>query len=413
MSILIKAALVENKRKDIYIEDSRIVEVAESITTEADHKISGKSKAAIPSFVNGHTHAAMTLLRGYADDMELMPWLEEEIWPTEAKMRKEDIYWGSKLACLEMIKSGTTFFNDMYWEPEQTIRAAEESGIRSLIGLLMIDFDKRGSPGEIKKRLSGISHNKHLTRLSIDPHAIYTVSKENLAWAGDFAAKNSLPMHIHLSETRDEVEDCINKHKMRPVEYLESIGFLEQRVIAAHAVWLNETELDICKKRGVRLIHNPVSNMKLSVGNVINYKGITARKIPLALGTDGCSSNNSLDMFDDMKIAALLQKHHNTDSTVLPANEIFDIATVSGAKVFSLNSGEIKEGNDADLLLINLKNNLLVPHHNIISNIVYSANSECVDTTICNGRILMQGRKVEGEEEIIEKFNEHAASLAR
>jgi 5-methylthioadenosine/S-adenosylhomocysteine deaminase len=411
MSIIIKGVHLDGKKRDIYIEKEKITEISEKISTEAEYKIDGRNKAAIPGLINGHTHAAMALLRGYADDMELMPWLKEKIWPAEAKMTKEDIYWGSKFASLEMIKTGTTFFNDMYWEQQETVRAAQEMGLRSMIGLLMLDFDKRGLPENIKKIYSRIKYDKKLTKIAIAPHAIYTVSEDNLLWAKDFAEKNGLMLHIHLSETKGEVEDCIKLHGTRPVEYLEKIGFLSENVCAAHAVFLSDKEIDVLAKRKVKLLHNPVSNMKLSVGNAFRDYDIRKKGIKISLGTDGCSSNNSLDMFEDMKIAGLLQKHHHSSPTLMTAKEIFDISTKQGAVVFGLNCGEIKTGKLADLLLIDMKHHLMVPNHNLISNIVYSANGSVVDTTICNGKVLMENRKVPGEYEITEKFREHAEKL--
>ena len=416
MSILIKGALLNNRESDIYIDGNIISEINDRINTEADYKIAGKNKAAIPSFVNGHTHAAMTLLRGYAEDMELMPWLQEKIWPAEAKMREEDIYWGAKLACIEMIKTGTTMFFDMYHYPLGTSRATKEMGTRSIV--TEVFFDKFEKDWNARKKIlidniAGIKElNSPLVNPGLGPHAIYTMTEEGLLWTKEFADKNNLKIHFHLSESKGEVEDCITLHGMRPVEYLEKIGFLSDRLVVAHAVWLSDKELDILAKRKVSLVHNPVSNMKLSVGNVFRFEDAKKRKIKMALGTDGSSSNNSLDMFEDMKIAGLLQKHHN-NPTHMSAKDVFDMATKHGAEVFGLNSGEIKEGKLADLLLLDMKHHLLIPNHNLISNIVYSANGSCVDTTICNGKVLMENRIVEGEDDIIYNFSRHAEKLVK
>jgi len=416
MGILIKRGLLDGKKKDILIEGNRIRKIADSIKGEAEHKIDAENKAVIPSLFNAHTHAAMTLLRGYADDMELHQWLTTKIWPLEAKMNEKDIYWGSKLACLDMVKTGTTFFNDMYWHIHGTARAVEEAGIRAGISPVWIDF------GDQKKAASEIELNKKLfkefktysnrVKFELGPHAIYTVSKESLIWAKDFAEKNNLLIHIHLSETEKEVNDCIAQNKLRPVEYLEKIGFLGKNVIACHSVWLNDKEISILAKNKVQLSHNPTSNMKLAGGNFFRYKEITKSGIHPCLGTDGCSSNNNLDMFEEMKVAAIKQKYVTNDPTALSAEEVFRMATINGAKAFRIDAGEIKEGKLADLLLIDLKTPEMVPCHNLISNLVYSANGSVVNTTICDGKILMHDRKVEGEEAILDKAAEVAKDLA-
>ncbi|MEM4268282.1 MAG: amidohydrolase [Candidatus Woesearchaeota archaeon] len=392
---------------DILIEENRIAKISERIKSNAEHKINAEGMAAIPSFVNGHTHAAMTLMRGFADDMQLYEWLSTKIWPIEAKLSENDVYIGSKLACLEMIKTGTTFFNDMYWHWKGTAKAVQEMGIRAAVSEVFIDLGDQNKAKE-QMRLNAESFNeakKYGDRIMymLGPHAIYTVSEESLYWAKEFSIKKNCLIHFHLSETKKEVEDCIKKHRMRPVEYLEKIGFLCNNLVACHLVWLNEKEIALLKKHKVRLVHNPVSNMKLAVGGTFQYDRLKKAGLLTALGTDGCASNNNLDMLEEMKVAALLHKHTSSSPTMMPASDVFSMATSEGAKVFNLSIGEIKEGNLADLLLVDLKHYSLTPNHNLISNLVYSATSEAINTTICNGRILMRNRKVEGEEKIIEE----------
>jgi len=414
MRILIKKALLNNRETDILIEGNKISQIGKNINTEAEFKIDARNKAVIPSFVNAHTHAAMTLMRGYADDMKVLDWLQTKIWPLEEKFTERDVYWGAKLACLEMIKSGTTFFNDMYWHYHGTAKAVNEMGIRAAVSAVLIDlFDKAKAEEQInlnKKLFAETKKYSERVVFALGPHAIYTVSKESLQWTKEFSDKNNLLIHIHLSESKSEVDDCIAKHKMRPVEYLEKIGFLGPRVVACHSIWLSDREIKILKKHNVKIVHNPASNMKLSSG-VFPYEKM--KSLTVALGTDGCASNNNLDMLEEMKFAALLQKSHTHNPTLMPASEAFRMATINGAKVFNLNNGEIKEGKLADLLLVNLNDIHLNPRHNLISNLVYSANSSCVDTTICNGKILMQNRKVKDEEEILEKANEVAFNLTK
>ena len=216
MSILIKNVLLDNKRKDLYVEGNEIIEINDKIVVEAEHKIDGTHKAAIPSFVNAHSHAAMTLLRGYADDMKVIDWLQQKIWPLEEKMSEEDVYWGAKLACLEMIKSGTTFFNDMYWHFHGTAKAVEEMGVRaSLSGVFIDSFDKNKSSEHVKQNKKLFQESKKYSNrisFSLGPHAIYTVSKEALQWAKSFADKNDLLLHIHISESKSEVDNCLKSY---------------------------------------------------------------------------------------------------------------------------------------------------------------------------------------------------------
>jgi len=418
MSILIKHVLVEGKERDIYIEGNLIEAISEAGNgKEAEFVIEGKGKAAIPGLFNAHTHAAMTLLRGYADDMPLQKWLSTKIWPTEAKLTEDDVYWGTKLACLEMIKSGTVLFNDMYWHWRGSARAVSETGMRAALSAVFIDGFDNDRAKEQRRRNEGLyEESKKLPKriiFALGPHAIYTVSEESLCWVRDFADKHDLLVHIHLSETEEEVEDCIKRYAMRPVEYLDSIDFLSPRTIACHCVHLSKKEMELLKKKDVKIVHNPVSNMKLSAGRMpyeeLKNAGLYAN---IALGTDGCASNNNLDMFEEMKIASLLQKAFGSP-TIMPAEEAFELATRNAAKMFRLNSGVLEAGKLADVVLLDLKHAELTPNHNLTSNIVYSANGSCVDTVICDGKILMAGRKVEGEEEIRERAKEVAYGLVK
>lgn len=416
MSILIKNVQLEGKECDIYIEKNLIAKIGESLNVAADKIIDGKNKAAIPSFLNSHTHSAMTLFRGYADDLPLMEWLTKKIWPLEAKLTENDVYWGAKLACLEMIKSGTTFFKDMYWHWEGIARAVEEMGMRASISSVFIDFgDKNKQREQIEENEALYKKSKAYSEriiFSLGPHAIYTVSEESLRWAKDFSDRNNLFVHIHLSETEQEVKDCLEKNGVRPVEYLEKIGFLGQNIVACHSVWLSDREIEILSQHKVKVVFNPVSNMKLAVGKCFRYKEMKDR-LACLLGTDGTSSNNNLCLLEEMKFASLLVKFSYSDPEILSCQEIFDMATKAPASAFNIPCGQIKEGNLADLLLIDLNRPELTPGYNLISDLVYSANSSCIETTICNGKILMENRKVDGEEEIIRRAKEVAYSLIR
>ena len=415
MSILIKDVLLDGKETSIHIEGNSIAGIGGN--SQADETINGKGMAALPGLINTHSHAAMTLFRGYGDDMKLQQWLEEKIWPIEGKLTEEYVYWGTKLACLEMIKSGTTCFNDMYWHLPGTVRAVEEMGIRAVLSPVFIDLfdeDKRKDVIKEHTKLLGDVKAKGSGRImpALGPHALYTVSKEGLQWCREFAEKEDMLIHFHLAETEQENKDCVEKNGKRPVEYLEEIGFLCDRIVAAHCNWLNEKDMKILAKHEVKIAHNPASNMKLATG-VMPYGGMKKAGLTVSLGTDGCASNNSLDMFEEMKFAALLQKSARNDPTAMPAGEAWEIATVNGARALGLNAGVIREGMLADIILVNLKGVEFTPNHNLISNLVYSANGSCVDTVICDGRILMQGRRVKGEDEIIQKAGEVAMNLTQ
>ncbi len=438
MSILIKDVLLNDRVQDVYIEGQRFKTIGQGLDLTASEVINGRDLAIFPSFVNAHTHAAMTLLRGFADDLELFTWLNDHIWPFESKLTHEDIYIGAKLACLEMIKTGTTFFCDMYWHMPATLRAVSEMGMRAALSSVFIDFNDPKKAKEFRARTRKFfrdMEDHELVSFILGPHAIYTVSRESLIWLKDFAADNDLLINLHLAETRKEVEDCEKAHGMRPVEYLESLGFLGSNIIAAHVIWANEKEMDILAERNVKVVHNPVSNMKLGSG-IFPFKELNRRGICIGLGTDGCSSNNNLDMLEEMKIAALQAKLASVEGFVLPSNTLdtgnrdllekiyldptlftapqaLECATLNGARTFGLDMGKIAQGMLADCILVNLNHYSLIPRHDLVSNLVYSASSECIDTTICNGRILMRGRKVPGEEKIIEEVRNWENRLGR
>ncbi|RLI87510.1 MAG: amidohydrolase [Candidatus Altiarchaeales archaeon] len=413
MSILIKNIMLNGKETSIYIEENLITEIGAN--TEADHIIDGKNKAAIPGLINTHTHAAMTLFRSYADDMKLHEWLQKKIWPLEAKLTEEDVYWGTKLACLEMIKTGTTCFNDMYWRMNGAVKAVDEMGIRAVLSGVFIDlFDGEIGKKEVKNTKRFIKEIKALKNERIipalGPHALYTVSRENLQWIREYSDKENLLIHFHLAETERENKECVERYGKKPVPFLEEINFLGENLVAAHCNWLDRKDIEILSKFNVKISHNPVSNMKLSSG-FLPYTKMRNSGLVISLGTDGCASNNNLDMFESMKFAALLQKIHRNEPTVMPAEEAFQLATLNGAKSLQINSGIIEEEKLADIVLIDLKRPELAPNHNLISNLVYSANGSCVDTVICDGRILMQNRKVDGEGEILKKVWEVASDL--
>lgn len=410
MGLVLKNTVLDRNSCDIRIEHGIFTDISPRIDgTKDDTFFNAEGKIIIPSMKNAHTHAAMTLLRGWGDDMKLQPWLEKKIWPMEEKIMKdkEACYWGTKFACLEMIKTGTTFANDMYFNYFENVRAFKEMGIKASMGAPLYDFLDSEQTKIMKEQcLQGYKNFKEdeNIRFCLNPHSIYTVSRELLKWVGDFARDNNLPVHIHLSETKEEADDCFSSNGKSPVAYLKDVGLLGPNLITAHTVWVSEEDIRILADYNVTVVHNPVSNMKLSVGNSFPFASMHKQGIPIMLGTDGVASNNNLDMFEEMKFAALLQKHHTADPEIMKAEEIFNIATGGNSSFFPHISGEISVGAHADCLLLNPDTTPLIPDHHTLSNIVYAADGSCVDTVISGGKILMKHRKIEGEEEIISNF---------
>ncbi|MCF8104099.1 MAG: amidohydrolase [Desulfohalobiaceae bacterium] len=414
MSILIRNVRLDDEVTDVFIRGNRFERIGPDLDIEAEKVLDGRGKAILPSFVNGHTHAAMSLLRGYADDMELHTWLTRYIWPLEARLTEEDVYAGTRLACLEMIKSGTTFFNDMYWHWTGTARAVEEMGLRAGLSSVFIDF---GDPGTAERHwqecrelfAASREYSKRISFL-LGPHSVYAVSADSLRRIRDFALEQDLLIHIHLSETEKEVRELEKQLGKRPVEYLDDLGLLGPNLVACHCLWLNEQEIELLAEKRVKVIHNPVSNMKLCSGG-FPYARLRRKGVAIGLGTDGCSSNNNLDMLEEMKFASLAAKDRSGDPTLMPAAEIFAAATLSGAEIFGLEAGRIREGYLADCILVDLGHHRLTPNHNLISNLVYAANGDCVQTTICDGKILMSDQVVDKEEEILAQAGERARKL--
>ena len=398
--LFIKNVLLNGEQTNIRISGTRFSEISPSIVPQpGEEVIDGTHYAIVPPFYNGHTHAAMTLLRGYADDMALFPWLNDYIWPFEAKLTANDIYIGSRLAILEMIKSGTIFFNDMYWESEQTFRATEEMGIRAAIGMSTMDSQSTEAKEKIWQNLESFKGKGERTFMTVAPHAPYTVSEPLWIQCAEMAKKYSTLLHFHLSETEKEVKDCIEAHGTTPVRWLDKMGVLGPNCIAAHVVYVDEEEIEILKERGVTIVHNPVSNMKLASG-YFKSQQMQDPKLKVLIGTDGCSSNNNLDMREEAKFAAMIAKC-NYGPDVLPVETVVKWCTSNGAQAFGIDAGEIATGKLADALLIDLNNERFIPNFNLSSNWIYASSNEAFDTLICNGKVVMRNRHVEGEEEII------------
>ena len=416
MSILIKNVLHEDTITDVLIEGNRIARIAPHLPTpEGAEVIDGTDKAVIPGFINTHTHAAMTLFRGYGDDLPLMEWLEDYIWPVEAKMTAHDVYVGARLACLEMLRSGTTCFLDMYMHPLETARAVEELGLRAHLSYTL--FDQGGAERAALDRKRSYEYYEAFKAFSdritftLGPHAIYTVSGEQLQFCHKFAVEHNVKINLHLAETKGEVDECVRQHGLTPVRYLEKLGILSEHLIVAHVVWVDDEEMDLAKHR-VSVVHNPASNMKLCSGYTFKYEEMKKRGIRLGIGTDGCSSSNNLDMVIAMKLASLLGKAWRFSPTATKAADIYHSATIGGAEILEIPAGRIAEGMLADLSLVDLNVPELVPLNSLTSNLVYATSgSSCIDTVIIDGVIRMRDRYVPGQEEIIAEAREVARRL--
>jgi 5-methylthioadenosine/S-adenosylhomocysteine deaminase len=418
VSLLIQGAVVDGRVSSIRIQGERIEGVVAAADAERsrepeafDRVIDGRGLHAFPSLKNGHTHAPMVLFRGYGDDMPLMDWLRTRIWPAEKHLSAEDVYLGTRLGILEMIRGGTTFFNEMYWLRPAIVRAVQEMGVRALVGVTVIDVGGADMLARQKEEVAELVAQRRVAgptgdggaELALAPHSIYTVSPPVLEWIGGLAQDEDLLVHIHLSETQGEVDECLRAHGCRPARLLERVGLVGPNLIAAHGQFLDEGELGMLGAAGATVVTNPTANLKLATGGIFPYTLARRAGVCVCLGTDGAASNNNLDMIEEMKIAALVQKHRERDATALPAAEALAMATTAASAAFRLGSGRIEAGAPADLVLVDFSGPSTQPLHDPVSALVYAANAANVHTTICRGRVLMHARKVEvcEEEEVI------------
>jgi 5-methylthioadenosine/S-adenosylhomocysteine deaminase len=411
MTLAVENALRDGERLGVRCVDGMIVAIGPDVAAEpGDEVLDAAGAHLVPPLVNGHTHAAMTLFRGSGGDLPLMPWLEEKIWPIEAKLSDEDVYWGARLACAEMLRSGTTRFWDMYWHPEATARAVSDAGIRATIGAPL--FDLHGSPEQLREMahrgLEALAGCGPEITPALAPHAIYTVSEESLRWIGELSASRDLPVQIHLSETEGEVQDCLAAHGTRPAFYLDRLGLLSERTVLAHGVWLDPEELALVAERGATVVTNPVANMKLAVGGVFPHPAARTAGVPIGLGTDGAGSNDSLDLLSDLKTFALAQKHAAGDPTAIDAAEAWAVAT--GASAPRLGATKLEPGAAADFLLLRPDSPELGIGE-LTANLVYAASGAAVDTTVVAGRVLMRGGEIAGLEEVVVRAAERAGRL--
>jgi len=412
MSIAIKNAEIIGKegKRDVLIDDGEIKRIGQ--VREAEKIIDAEGKYLSSGFFNTHTHAAMSLFRGVADDKEFWDAWPNIVWPLEDNLTEEDVYWGTKLACLEMIKTGTVAFNDMYFFMESALDAVEEMGMKAVLSYGLIDQndpEKLEKEKRATKKFVEYSERSELVEPAVGPHSVYTVSEEGLQWSADFAKKNDLLIHTHLAETKKERDDFKEEHEVSFTEYLDSFGLLSERTTVAHCVWLEEEDHELLAERRAAVSHNPSSNMKLGVGKPMDYGSMKNNGVEVTLATDGCVSNNNLDMLEEAKTAALQQKMSG-DATLLNADEAYDMLTRKGAQALDIDSGRIEEGMPADLVLVD-KDVKAMPDHDVKSNLIYSMDGSSVTDVIINGDIVMRERKVEGEKKIIKRANERAKKL--
>lgn len=406
-SILLNNVTLGGVCSDILISDDKIAAIGECGSFEFPQDaevVECSGKTAVPGFINMHTHAGMAMMRGVGEDISFHAWLDR-IWEVEKNLSEEYVYHATKVACLEMVKTGTTTFNDQYWFMPMAYKAAIELGIRPSLSYVVLD---RNDPEESERQKVQCQQmyewaakwgNEALFMISI--HAIYSVREEMIVWAADFARSHGLKIHVHVSETRKEVEDCLAQHGMSPVEYLDKLGILGPDVIAAHTLWLSDKDVEILGRRGVTCVHNVNSNLKLASGYKFMYNELRDAGANICLGTDGCASSNNLDMLETMKTAAMIQKAWRDDPSAMPLDELMAMTTSNAAKALGIDAGRIEVGALADILLVDTESYHFLSSGSFEANLVYSAHSDSIDSVICGGRFVMKNRIVPGEKEIL------------
>jgi len=411
--ILIKniSIITQNKNRQIIkdgaiaIEKDIIKEVGKSSEIEKKYKkagkvIEGKGKVALPGLINAHGHLAMALLRGYADDLALEDWWMNYVYPAESKFGKKEVYWGSLLAMAEMIKSGTTCFSDFYYYQAEVAKAAEQIGMRGILGCAFLDAptfeykDNEAAFKNVEKIVKAVEKN-NLIKVLLAPHMLQTTGIEIYCRAKEFARRNNLLLQTHVSETKQEVDFSLKKYRQRPIEVLAKNKILDKNTLLAHCCWLDSREIKILAKSGASAIHCPVSNMKLASGFMPLPEMLKAG-INVALGTDSACSNNNLDMLEEMKVAALIHKGNRLDPTIINSQTVLDMATINGAKALGWDKeiGSLEPDKKADIIILDFNQPHLAPVHNIVSHLVYSALGGDAETAIINGKIVMEKRRL-------------------
>ncbi len=402
---------LSGKPLNIAIDNGIITEITEdALLGEANTVIDACGKLAIPGLINCHTHSYMSVFRNIADDVDFETWLFRSIMPLEDRLTNEDAYYGAMLSCIEMLKSGTVCFLDMHMFKGMTISAARDCGMRAVMSRGLVgNGDDEGGERRICETMDEKAEFGADERFSfmLGPHAIYTCDEAYLRKVAALAKKEGMGIHIHVSETKNEFDNCIKEHGMTPVEYLDSLGIFDVRAVAAHCVYLTDNDIEILARKGVYVAHNPKSNMKLGNGFAPVKKLINAG-VKVCLGTDSQGSNNCLNMFSEMNHMALIHKGTGKDPQAVSARETFEAATRIGAEALGLNGGALEVGKNGDVVLIDLNRPQFYPTNNVLSSLVYSANGSEVDTVVIGGNVVLDNGKVVGvdEKEIFKKVNE-------
>ena len=362
---------------------------------------------AMPGFINMHTHAAMALMRGMEEDVIFQDWLNR-IWEIEAKIDEKYVYAGSKVAALEMLRTGTTTFNDHYWFARQGHRAAEEMGIHPVISYVIIDKNDPEEAARQKDECQRMYEDSRQWKddsiFAVAFHAIYSVSEEMIRWASEFARAHGLLLHFHLSETEKEVIDCRNAHGgLSPVEYLDELGVLGPEAIAAHTLWISDNDVRILGERKVNCVHNINSNLKLASGYRFRYNELRDAGANVCIGTDGCASSNNMDILEACKTSAIVQKAWRNDPKAWPLEELIACATAHGAKALGIHAGVLEEGARADILLVDTDNSFFLSPGSFLANFIYSAHSDCIRSVIAGGKFVMRDRVIPAEAAILEE----------
>jgi 5-methylthioadenosine/S-adenosylhomocysteine deaminase len=409
------------ERADLLVgtEDGEIAEIGDPDEVPAgDETLDATGGLVIPGLVNAHGHAPMTLLRGYADDKPLEAWLQEDVWPIEAAMTPEDVRAGTDLALVEMIRAGTTAFCDMYFHEERIADAVAEGGLRARLGHGVVSVGKNDEEAwadveecaEVAERIDGRADGR--IGAAIAPHSLTTVGAEYLEAAVEAARDLGVPLHYHANETGDEVDPIVEERGMRPLEYADDLGMLGSDDFLAHGVHVDEREIEVLVERGTGVIHCPASNMKLASG-MAPVQAMLDSGVALGLGTDGAASNNDLDLFGEMRDAAMVGKLATGDAGAVSAESVVGMATEGGAAALGLGSGRIEPGEPADLAVVDLDAPHLTPAHDPVSHLAYAARGCDVRHTVCDGRVLMRDREVLtlDERAVIDRARERATAL--
>jgi 5-methylthioadenosine/S-adenosylhomocysteine deaminase len=409
---------LEVRKADVQVDQDTgtIQEVGPDLA--GDTRLDASDSLVMPGLVNAHTHTAMTLLRGYADDEPLETWLREHIWPVEAELTAEDVQAGTQLAAVEMIRSGTTAFADMYFHMDAVVDAVDTAGLRARVGhgIVTVGKDETGAAADVEEGLriareyDGAADGR--VRTMVNPHSLTTVGEQHLQTAVEGARDAGVPVHLHANETTDEVDPIVAERDQRPLAYADEIGVLEPEDFLAHCVHLADAEIDLLAQRGTGVVHCPASNMKLASGAAPIQRLLDAG-VPVALGTDGAASNNDLDVFDEMRDAAMLGKLAADDAAAVPASAVVRMATAGGADVLGFDAGRIEPGRKADLAVVALDAAHLTPPHDLVSHLAYATRGADVRHTVCDGQVLMRDRQLQtlDEEQVLATARERSQEL--